>query len=69
MFKSLSFMQDCKSPGNEGLTKEFYEYFWNVIKDPLMNSIKEARKKKRLSISQRQAVIRLIEKKDRANVT
>ena len=30
-----------------------------------MNSIKEARKKKRLSISQRQAVIKLIEKKDR----
>ena len=30
-----------------------------------MNSIKEARKKKKLSISQRQAVIKLIEKKDR----
>ena len=38
-------MQDCKSPGNDELTKVFYEYFWNVIKDPLMNSIKEARKK------------------------
>ena len=58
-------MQDCKSPGNDGLTKEFYEYFWNVIKDPLMNSIKEARKNKKLSISQRQAVIKLIGKKDR----
>ena len=41
-------MQDCKSPGNDGLAKEFYEYFWNVIKDPLMNSIKEARKKKKV---------------------
>ena len=69
LLKSLSSMQDCKSPGNDRLTKEFYKCFWNVIKDPLMNSIKEARKKKRLSISQRQAVIRLIEKKDRANVT
>ena len=65
LFKSLSSMQDFKSPGNDGLTKEFYKCFWNVIKDPLMNSIKEARKKKRLSITQRQAVIRLIEKKDR----
>ena len=45
LFKSLISMQDCKSPGNDELTKEFYEYFWNVIKDPLMNSIKEARKK------------------------
>ena len=58
-------MQDCKSPGNDGLTKEFYKYFWNVIKDPLMNSIKEARKKKKLSIFQQQALIKLIEKKDR----
>ena len=39
-------MQDCKSPGNDRLTKEFYEYFWYVIKDPLTNSIKEARKNK-----------------------
>ena len=56
-------MQDCKSPGNDRLTKEFYEYCWYVIKDPLTNSIKEARKNKKLSISQRQAVIKLIEKK------
>ena len=56
-------MQDCKSSGNDGLRKEFYEYFWNVMKDPFMNSIKEARKNKKLSISQQQAVIELIEKK------
>ena len=30
-----------------------------------MNSIKEARKKKKLSVSQRQAVMKLIEKKNR----
>ena len=65
LFKSLSSMQDCKSPGSDGLTKEFYKYFWNVIEDQLMNSIKEARKKKKLNISQRQAVIKLVEKKDR----
>ena len=65
MFKSLSSIQDCKSPGNDRLTKEFYEYIWNVTKDPLMNSIKEARKNIKLSISQRQAVTKLIEKKDR----
>ena len=27
LFKSLSSMQDCKSPGNDRLTKRFYEYF------------------------------------------
>ena len=37
-------MQDCKSTGNDGLTKKFYGHFWDVIKDPLMNSIKEAGK-------------------------
>ena len=31
LLKSLSSMQDWKSPGNDGLTKEFHEYFWNVI--------------------------------------
>ena len=40
-------MPDCKSPGNDGLTKEFYEYVWNVKKDPLINFIKEARKNKK----------------------
>ena len=58
-------MQNNKSLGNDGLTKEFYETYWNEIKNPLMNSIMEAREKKKLSTSQRQAVIRLIEKKER----
>ena len=34
-------------------------------KDPLMNSIKEPRKSKTLNISQRQAVIKLMEKQER----
>ena len=57
LFKLLSSVQDWKSPGNDELTKEFYKYFLNVIKDPLINSIKEARKNKKLTISQRKAVI------------
>ena len=49
-------MQNNKSPGNDGLTKEFYEMFWNEIKNPFMNSIMEAREKKEIkyfSISSR----------------
>ena len=29
---SLKSMQNNKTPGNDGLTKEFYENFWNEIK-------------------------------------
>ena len=58
-------MQNNKYSGNDRLTKEFYETFWNEIKNPLINSIMEAREKKKLSTSQCQAVIRLIEKKER----
>ena len=56
-------MRNNKSPGNDGLTKKFYDTFWNEIKHPFMNSIMEAREKKKLSTSQRQAVIKLIVKK------
>ena len=39
-------MQNNKSPGNDGLTKEFYKTFWNEMKYLFMNSIMEAREKK-----------------------
>ena len=65
MSKFVKSMQNNKSPGNDGLTKEFYKMFWNEIKHPFMNSIMEAREKNKLSTSQCQAVIKLIEKKER----
>ena len=65
LLKAFKSMQNNKSPGNDGLTKEFYETFWNEIKHPFMNSIMEVREKKKLSTSQHQAVIKLIEKKER----
>ena len=44
------------------LTKESYETFWDNIKETLDSSINKAKIEQ--SISQRQAIIKLIEKKD-----
>ena len=57
-------MEINKSHGNEGLTKEFYEAFWDHVKVLLLLSFKMAFLKKELSTSQKQTVIKLIEKKD-----
>ena len=62
---ALKSMSSNKSLGNDGLSKEFYETFWEDINDVFINSLKEAKVKGSLSISQRQAVIKLLEKKDR----
>ena len=56
-------MQSDKSPGTNVLTKEFYETFWNELKDIFVDSVSEAKEKGHLSTSQRHAIIKLIEKK------
>ena len=58
-------MENDKTPGNDGLSKEFYEVFWDDVKFPLLASINDAFIKEQLSTSQKQAVIKSIEKKDR----
>ena len=52
-----------RSPGNDCLTKEFYVTFWDGIKATFISSLKQANERKELSISERQAIIKLIEKK------
>ena len=52
-----------KTPRNDGLSKEFYETFWEGIKGVFINSLKQAKIVGSLSISRRQAVIKLLEKK------
>ena len=41
LFISLSKMENNKSPGNDGLTKEFYVTFWSELKDTFILSLKE----------------------------
>ena len=54
-----------KSPGNDGLSVEFYKTFWDDIKNVFFESVCYSRLVGELSISQRQSIIKLIEKKDK----
>ena len=58
-------MPNKKTPQNDELSKEFYEAFWNELKDLLLKSFYHAKTYKEFSRSQRQAKIKLLEKKGR----
>ena len=59
-FNSMKNMRNNNTTGNDRLTKEFYETFWNELKPPLIES-NRALHTKILRFSQRQAVINFIE--------
>ena len=58
LFKALKSMPNGKSPGNDGLTKNFSNMLF-------LSSVSHSFDKGELCISQRQAIIKLIEKKDK----
>ena len=58
-------MDKDKFPENDGITKEFYIKFWDAVKEPLCASIQQSFIAGELSTSQKQAIIKLIEKKHR----
>ena len=62
--KVLETFKDNKSPGEDGLTAEFYKHFFDLIGIDLIESLNQAFKDGELSISQRRGVITLIPKED-----
>ena len=54
------------TPGNDGLTVGFYKTIWNNLACDLTESHRESLEKGQLTESQRQAVIILLEKKDKS---
>ena len=65
LLSSLKDIKNSKSPGSDGLTAEFYKFFWLDIKNPLLNSINHGLQIGCLSIEQRRGVLTLIPKKDK----
>ena len=62
---ALKGFQNNKSPGTDGLTAEFCSFFWDHLSSTRTNSFNYGFVKGQLSISQRQAIIRLIPKKNK----
>ena len=67
-YDALMEMNEDTSLGNDGLTVEFYKFFWEDIKYTYIASMIEGKLKGFLSTSQRQAIIKLIEEKTKINV-
>jgi hypothetical protein len=59
---SLTNMKNFKSPGIDGFTVEFYKFFWNDIKIPLVKCLNESLNNGKFSVSQRQGLITCIPK-------
>lgn len=62
-FKALKSMTNNKSPGNDGITSEFYKHFWPQVGQMLVDSFNHGYRHGSMSNSQKQAVITLLEKK------
>ena len=48
IYDALKLIESGKTPGNGGLSEEFYEVFWNDVKMPVLASISDAFIKKEL---------------------
>ena len=63
LLKALTSVDNDKTPRNPGITKVFFINFWDFLKEPLCPSIQESFLVGELSVSQKQATIKLIERK------
>ena len=65
METSIKNSENGKSPVNDGLTRKFYIVFWRSISDVYFQSLLHGKEKGFLSPSQRQAILKLLLKKDK----
>ena len=62
---ALKSMQNNKAPGSDGLTTEFFKFFWSDLNALLINSFNYGFTKGELSIDQRRGIITLTPKKEK----
>ena len=60
---SLEEFENNKTPGCDGLTKEFYVAFWNHLGPILLQTLQFCKEQKSFTQSQRRGVISLLHKK------
>lgn len=66
--KSLKSLPNGKTPGIDGLTTDFYKFFWNDIHSLVLMSINYAFEKGEMSNDQKLGVITLLPKKDKIRI-
>ena len=62
--KAVTKMHNNKTPGPDGIPKEFYVKFWNLLKDHLTDIYNENFDIGNMTESQQEAILRLLYKKD-----
>ena len=58
-------MSSGKSPGSGGFICEFYKFFWDYVKQNVVERINYGFEKRQLSICQRSGIITLVLKKEK----
>ena len=68
LLNALNKIQNNKTPGMDGLTKEFYVHFWGCLKSPYLKCIDIIKVEKELTDMQKRGAINLIFKKGNRNL-
>ena len=63
--KALDTFENGKTPGNDGIPIEFYKTFWSCVGELMTNVFNYSFDSGEMSNSQKQAIITLIDKKDK----
>ena len=67
LYSALKSLKDDRSPGPDGLTKEWYLRFWHLIKEPFIMCVKEIEEKNDLAEMQKRGAIKISYKKGDRN--